>query len=150
MVFVTPPILEKNSIRFYTLKGHEVVINKYEDLYSYEVGFQRGTSYFPRFDDDEVKKYPVVSPVQAVNMLARNRLDVIIGKESVMDYFILNEGHKNKIEKAPFQHQNNQAVYLAISKKSNFAKRLPEFNNAMRSIKHEGKIDDIINQYLGK
>jgi len=147
-MYYTSPSYYICTTVFYVLKGQSSLIQKYEDLYKYHVGFVRDSAYFNRFDKDaKLKKYPVVKEIQLLQMLAAKRFDTFIGTDCQADYQIIQEKYKGVFEKATFKPGNDVQLYIAISKKSIYAKELSLFNETIRKIVEEGKVIEFANKY---
>ena len=61
------------------LSKEGITITKYDDLKGKIIGISRGTSYFPRFDNDnELKKITMQSDRIGFSLLLKNRVDLIL------------------------------------------------------------------------
>lgn len=148
MHYTTPSYFTCSTV-FYVKKGNKHLIKKYEDLYKYSVAYVNNSAYFKRFDEDKkLRKHPIPSEIQLIKMLAKNRVKVIIGTDCQADYEIKELGLKNKFEKALFKPKNNVPLYIAISKKSPFAKELKRVNEVIKQIIEEGKINSYSKKYF--
>lgn len=83
------PSIERDKFSFYApfkaaddlrvLSKEGITINKYDDFYGKIIGISRGTSYFPRFDNDnELKKITMQSERIGFSLLLKNRIDIIL------------------------------------------------------------------------
>ena len=63
------------------------------------------------------------------------------------DYQIIQEGYRGAFEKASYKPGNDVDLYLAISKKSIYAKELSLFNETIRRIVEEGKVIEFAEKY---
>jgi polar amino acid transport system substrate-binding protein len=83
------PSTERDKFSFYTpfkpaddlrvLSKEGITITKYDDLKGKIIGISRGTSYFPRFDNDnELKKITMQSDRIGFSLLLKNRVDLIL------------------------------------------------------------------------
>jgi len=134
---------------FYVKKGNKHLIKKYEDLYKYSIAYVNNSAYFKRFDEDtKLRKYPIASEFQLIRMLERSRVEVIIGTDCQADYEIKKLGLKDKFEKAEFKPNNNVDLYIAISKKSPFAKELKRLNEVIKQIVEERIIIEYSKKYF--
>lgn len=153
MYYLEPPYLEYSTKCFYVKRGSRVKIKKYTDIYKYKVGLTRGSAYFPEFDEDErVNKVVVADTNQLIKMLMAGHLDVFIGTEEVIEYFIMsNKSYDRSLfEKADFEYNLKTPFYFTISKKSPFMKRVPEMEKILRELKKEGFVQRVRDKYLGK
>jgi len=136
------------STVFYVLKEKSSLIQKYEDLYKYQIGFVRDSAYFDRFDKDtKIQKYPVVKEFQLLRMLAASRFNAFIGTDCQADYQIVQEKYQNAFEKARYKPGNDVRLYIAVSKKSIYSKELSLFNQTIKQIVEQGKVRDYANAY---
>jgi len=148
-MYYTSPSYYKCSTVFYVKKGNKNLIRKYEDLYYYSIAYVNGSAYFKQFDEDsKIDKYPVASEIQLIKMLAKDRVDVIIGTDCQADYEIKKLGFTNKFDKTEFKPKNNVDLYITISKKSPFAKELKRVNEVIKQIVDEGKIKEYSKKYF--
>jgi polar amino acid transport system substrate-binding protein len=112
------------------------------------IGYVLHSAYFDRFDkDDTLNKTGVAGERLLVGMLDRGRLDLMIGTDCQVDYIIKTQGLSGRIVKAAFQPGNSVDLYLGISRKSDWAGRLDEFNVIIKSLVDEGVIDRIASRY---
>jgi len=127
----------------------QVEIKTYEDLYQFKaIGIERGARISPRFDQDtKLMKQEISRLEQLLQMLDRNRLDVVAGNEMVMDYMMKEMGMHGKFKKAPYRFISSGMEYLAISKKSPHFKRLDEISRIIQKMKVSGKIQEYIQHY---
>jgi len=145
----TSPSYYTCSTVFYVQKGNKHLIKKYEDLYKYSIAYVNNSAYFKRFDEDtKLNKFPITSEIQLIRMLERGRVKVIIGTDCQADYEIKKLGFKDKFEKALFKPKNSVDLYIAISKKSAFAKELNQVNEVIKQIVEEGKIKEYSKKYF--
>lgn len=147
MYYTNPPYYKCSTV-FYVLKGESDLIQEYNDLYKYTIGFVRGSAYFKKFDDDtKLLKHPRLKEVQLIKLLAHKRIDTFIGTDSQADYQIIQEGYNGMFEKAVYKPNNDVDLYMAISKKSDFAKELSKFNKVIKQILDEGKVKEFSREY---
>jgi len=146
MIFLEPPYRTKSTKVFYVLKGKAGLIRKYEDLYALRIGTKLGVNYFERFDNDSgLKKEDVADDVLNLRKLEGGRFDTFICTEMVGDYLIAKEGFKGKFEKAVFRFDTEAPVYFAVSKKSSWAKKVPEL-----SVRIKEMVEKIIKDFFDK
>jgi polar amino acid transport system substrate-binding protein len=74
-------------------------------------------------------------------------VDVIIGTDCQADYEIKKLGLHHTFEKTQFKPQNSVELYLAISKKSPFAKDLNRINKVIQRLVNDGKIKKYAKKY---
>ncbi len=148
MYYVEPPYKTKSTKTFYVKKGNGETIRSYEDLYALQIGVVRGTKYFEPFDSDpKLNKDGVASDVQNLRKLENGRLDGLIGTESNIDYLIFKQGLQGKFDKTTFRWDRKLDVYMAISKKSPYARQLQAFNDIVSDLVAEGYVNQIIESF---
>jgi polar amino acid transport system substrate-binding protein len=144
----TTPSYYKCSTVFYVKKGNANLIQTYDDLKKYNIGFVTGSAYFSPFDTDaSLKKYSVTTEEQLIKMLLYDRFKVIIGTDCQADYDIARLGLSHKFEKANYRPGNNVDLYIGISKKSHLSKELEKINKIIQDIINEGKIQEYAKKY---
>jgi len=146
--FINPPYVTNSTFQFYVLKDANVNIRKYDDLYKYKVGDVRGAVKFERFDNDEkIKKYFITADEQLLKVLVANRVDAIVGQESQFDYMIKSQGY-GQVKKSPYQHiTNTSPAFMALSRKSKYAKHADKFSKIMKRLVDEGVVEKIKAKY---
>ena len=83
-------------------------------------------------------------------MLLKERFDTFIETEVVGDYFIAQEGLTGQFEKAAFRHTNQAPVYLAVSKQSSLAEKLPQIQVILQQLVDEGYPEQMLKKYLAQ
>jgi len=147
MHYTNPPYYTCTTV-FYVQKGKSSLIQKYEDLYKYQIGFVRDSAYFDRFDKDtKIQKYAVVKEYQLLRMLASSRFNAFIGTDCQADYQIIQEKYQNLFEKASYKPGNHVQLFIAVSKKSIFSKELSRFNETIKQIVEQGTVREFANKY---
>src|SRR4029079_1440002 len=100
-----PPTRDNYAISFYTSVKAKQTISRYEDLYGLDIGVIRSGAYFERFDQDhKLQKTFVTGEMQLVDMLASQRLEVIVGGGANFDYFIYEQGAHGGHQEASFRN----------------------------------------------
>ena len=150
MHYIDPPYWEKSRKIFFLQKGKTHLLKKHADLHNLTIGVLRGAKYFAAFDNDpKIVKYEVAKPIQLLRMLEKGRIDAFIGAQLPMEYRLLNYPEfKGKFEKAIYMHETKSSVYMAISKKSPFADRMPRFNKVMKQLVMGGEVVNIIDDFF--
>ena len=148
ITFTNPSYISLTT-RFYIHKDSEDLIKTYDDLYKYQIGFVRASSYFSPFDNDKkIPKYGITTESQLLAMLAKKRFKVIIGTDPQVDYEIAKKGYIDYIKQASYNPNNNVNIRIGISKKSSFIKELNQINNITKEIVSEGLIQKYKAKYL--
>lgn len=78
--FLTPVGSEQQEILFLVRKGREQSIRNYDDLKAFIIGTKKGTSYFPRFDQDVslTKRDVIGEDYGLINQFISGDLDTVI------------------------------------------------------------------------
>ena len=135
---------------FYTRKGNADLIKTYEDLKKQSVGYVLHSAYFERFDKDtELHKVGVAQEQTLIDMMKRGHLEVIIGTDCQVDYFIEQQGLSGTIEKATYNPENSDGLFLGVSKKSPWAGRLDLLSSVMEEMVQEGFVKRKSIDYYG-
>ena len=146
--YIEPPYKTKSVKIFYVNRMGKKKIDIFEDLSGLTVGVLRGSKYFDRFDNSaKIIKYDISDDLRGLKMLASKRKDAFITTEEVGDYLIKTSGLSNYIDKAGYRFNKGIEVYFAISKKSNLAGKLSEFNKKAKELKEKGVFDNIMENF---
>jgi polar amino acid transport system substrate-binding protein len=149
MDFLEPPTRDNYAISFYTNLKAKHAINRYEDLYGLDIGLIRSSAYFERFDQDhKLQKTFVTREIQLVDMLASQRLDVIVGIGANLDYVIHETRRSGVIEKSSFEIETKDPAYIAVSKKSKHKDVVPRLEKALSDMRRANEIKQIERSYL--
>ena len=137
--YIEPPY-KTNSVKvFYVNSGDETKYKTYNDIKNSNVGILRGAKYFEKFDNDsDIEKREVSSELSGFRMLKLGRFDAYISTEEVGDYVIETNNFGETFAKAQYKHNQGIPVYFALSKKSKFTDRLPEFAKMVKELKEKG------------
>ena len=149
LAYFEKPYLDTLPIAFYYRSNHQISIDRYEDLYKFKgIGVLKGASYFERFDKDtQLSKYEVTSQDQLFPMTHHGRIDVMAGYVPTENYRLFVEGYQGKISKSNYEYRGGDPVYMAMSKKSRWAKRFDEFNRINTELMKNGFIGKIVERY---
>jgi polar amino acid transport system substrate-binding protein len=149
MDFLEPPTRDNYAISFYTNAKATHALSRYEDLYGLEIGVIRSSAYFERFDQDHrLQKTLVTGERQLVDMLASQRLDVIVGIGANLDYLLHETGRSGVIKKSAFEIKTKDPAYLAVSKKSKHKDVVPQLEKALRDMRRANEIERIERNFL--
>jgi len=149
MYFLEPPTRDNYAISFYTNVKAKHAISRYEDLYELDIGVIRSSAYFERFDQDhKLQKTFVTQETQLVDMLARQRLDVIVGIGANLDYLIHQTGRSGVIKKSSFEVEAKDPAYIAVSKKSKHKGVIPQIEKALSDMRRANEIEKIERSFL--
>jgi len=149
MVFLEPPTRDSYPISFYTNVKAKHAVSRYEDLYGLDIGVIRSSAYFERFDQDQkLQKTSVTRETQLLDMLASQRLDVIVGIGANLDYLIHETGRSGVIKKSSFEIEMKDPAYIAISKKSKHQDIVPRLEKALGEMRQANEIEQIERNFL--
>lgn len=120
MSFVKPPYMVlQSSFVFYKRSDRALRIESYSDLYNKRIAVMRGGVYFPRFDEDrELNKVLVTSEKTAIDLLLKDRVDLVIAVEETADHSmsILNQP-SHQLEKVDYRFTQEIYGNMALSLK---------------------------------
>jgi polar amino acid transport system substrate-binding protein len=149
MDFLEPPTRDGYPISFYTNIAAKHAVSRYEDLYGLSIGVIRSSAYFDRFDQDQkLQKTFVTRETQLVDMLASQRLDVIVGIGANLDYLIHETGRSSVFKKSSFQIDMKDPAYIAVSKKSKHKDIVPRLEKALSDMRQANEIEQIERSFL--
>lgn len=135
------------TIPFFTLRGREQELTRYEDLKNLRIGVVNGYAYFSRFDNDTtLNKSIVLKESQLPKMLMAGRIDTYIGFNQRQDILLTNYPG---LAVAPYSHPFSNTALLAVSKKSPLSQRMQELEAAALSTIKDGTLDDLWFKYIG-
>jgi len=144
-----PPMRDSYPISFYTNVKAKHAISRYEDLYGLNIGVIRSSAYFERFDQDhKLQKTFVTRETQLVDMLASQRLDVIVGIGANLDYLIHETGRSGVIKKSSFEIETKDPAYIAVSKKSKHKGIVPRLEKVLSDMRRANDIEQIERSFL--
>ena len=145
--FIKPAIVEQiHPINFYTQKNSRVTINNYDDLNRLIIGSIRGSRYFERFDlDNKLEKVQFNDRKQMIQMLLKGRIDAFIAREESILPLVDEQTYDEKFSKQTYQFSEPVYGYIAISKKSPFAKESQLISAQITKLLKNGDIRAAIN-----
>jgi len=141
------PLLSSGVV-FYKHKDRNIPFNgNYEALKTYKIGVVRGYVNPPKFDvADYLEKYSVGEEIQALQMLAVGRIDLMIVDKLVAQHIINTKLPEYSMILEPMEPLlKEDFLYLAISKKTkDYQRKLEDFNNGLKQILEDGTIKKIM------
>ncbi len=133
---------------FYTPASRPVSITAYEDLREHTVGFVLHSAYFEQFDQDTtLDKLGVAAENILIDMTKRGRLDVMIGTDCQVDYYLKTQGLGDRIVKTEYRPGNTVNLFLGVSRQSEWAERVDELNAIVKDLVDEGIVDAFARRY---
>ncbi|SFD39760.1 polar amino acid transport system substrate-binding protein [Pseudoalteromonas denitrificans DSM 6059] len=148
--FIEPAYMALNSSYvFYSLKEKNLVVNEYEQLKDKRIAVMRNAAYFELFDSDAaLNKIIVSSEKVAVDMLLKDRVDLVIAVEETADYsikFLKQASHR--LQKLNYRHTDNILGYAAISRKYQNIELLNKIKQKMRQFQKSGVLTQLVKPY---
>jgi polar amino acid transport system substrate-binding protein len=148
--FIEPAYMELNSsFVFYALKNKGLVVNDYEQLMGKRIAVTREAAHFERFDNDlTLDKVLVSSEKVAMDMLLKDRVDIVIAVEETADYSLkyLNQD-RHKLQKLNYRHTDKILGYAAFSRKYHDLFILNRIKQKMRSFQKNGVLTELVKPY---
>ncbi|KZM49266.1 transporter substrate-binding domain-containing protein [Labrenzia sp. OB1] len=133
---------------FYALRGVSQEIRGYPDLSGRQIGYVLHSAHFDRFDKDAtLNKVGVPAEQTLLDMLLKRRIAVVIGTDCQFDYYIKEQGLASLVEKAPYSPGAAVDLFLGVSRKSVWARRIDVLNSIIRDLGDEGYLDRIAREY---
>lgn len=133
---------------FYTQKGKGHLIQSYNDLYGKSIGHSLNSAYFEPFNSDQnLKKDGISTETQLLQVLALNRLDLIIGTDPNISYDLARLGYLDSLEPTAYQPPDKTELFITLSKKSTAMKYAPAIERTLHKFMTDGTIDTILKAY---
>ena len=144
--------VHRNWMMVFTKPGKEFKYEKLSDLYGRTIGMNIGFSISPDFDAalkaGKFKVHNVSQSHQLVEMLLRDRLEVVVRKRLNMEAYYKKTGKKVS---AIGTVNKGQGGYLVLSKAAKFKNKLEllhKIDITMLEMEKDGTIEAITNSYL--
>lgn len=148
--FIEPAYMELNSsFVFYALKNKNLAVNEYEQLSGKRIAVVRKAAHFERFDKDiMLNKIMVPSEKVGMDMLLKDRVDIVIGVEDTADHALrfLNQD-SNKLQKLNYRHTDKILGYAAFSRKYHNLFILNRIKQKMRNFQKNGVLTELVKPY---
>lgn len=142
--FVAPAFPPERRLFFYLNDKHR--IERYSDLYGKRIGVLEGARYFNRFDNDEnLMKEPAPRYENLMQMMARDRIDVVIAPELVGLYTVRKLGLAARV--SPFFVPGERS-WIAVSKQSPVLAYADDIRAALKLIEMNGTHEALVLKYL--
>ncbi|EZH84339.1 ABC transporter substrate-binding protein [Ectopseudomonas composti] len=134
------------SPRFYASPALALRLNDYASLRGLRIGYVLESVYFQPFDNDKaLDKVGVSNEQQLLEMLARGRIDALVGTDCQVDYSLLEPKLAGRIVKAAYQPEARTELYIGFSRKR--LERMPELAAALDTLQREGWIANAALRY---
>lgn len=149
MSFIDPPYYKVSpAFAFYKLKDRDIRLATYKELQRYDIAVTRGAAYFERFDQDtSLSKIESISIDKLIELLLKERVDLVIGVESTLDTTLTAMGVETAIDKVEFHAESPIEGYMALSKRSKFVSRIDSFSDAIIRLRGSGELQKILAKY---
>lgn len=142
------PILygfEERNVLFYSLKKRNIQISSYEDLKKHNIGFRRGSFYFPGFmEDKKLKRTPIRTDEQLIKMLSVGRLDLVIfNYENLFQKTLskMKDVKQSEFQKQLYVKKYLNPRYFSIPLKSKLNKSHKKINCEMYRLRKNGFVN---------
>jgi len=136
-------------------KGKSFSFERNEDLIGKNGVVTIGDSYGQDFDNfikENLDPKKVETAEEAFSMLEKEEADYFVYALYAAENYIAKNNIPDQVEILP-AYVSSENFYLTISKKSSFAKFLPQINSLLEKYKNDGTIDRIVEknkQFLGQ
>ena len=142
LLFLRTPYRKHSSDKvFYVAKGKAATIAQYSDLAGLRIGVKNGVEYFARFDQDRALRKEAVGNIGSnFKKLLLGRLDTVIVAEDQGEALVSSLGIRDQVEKARYREPDPGPRAIAIAKKSPFAPRFEQFEQAMAEMSRDGTL----------
>jgi ABC-type amino acid transport substrate-binding protein len=150
LAFSVPTIPKRGYIYYKADRQGGLKWNSYEDLKGMSFGIVTGNSYSPEFDAavkaGTIKAVAVPTLDLLPKMVMAGRIDGFLVPSIVGNKLLADQGLTGKLVPTarPYVDQN---FSLAISKKSPFAAKLSQINQAIQSMQRDGSFKQILAKY---
>lgn len=137
------------TVRTVVIPRKGLTLERYDDLYKIIIGKVRGTKLGNRFDEDtELMTLELHQYDQVVGMIKRGRIDAMAG--SGLGLSILTELEAREYVDLDGKFILGERVqWLQLSKKSQHLDKLPQLQQAVKSLVEEGVFEVIMDKYHG-
>jgi len=133
---------------FYTQKNRGHLVQTYDDLYKFKIGYSLHSAYFEPFNSDgKLQKMGISTEEQLVKMVASGRIDLIIGTNPNLAYDIKQYEVKGKIEEIRYHPESKTKVYIGLSKKHEGKDLQRRIDIYLQKIMTNGDLNRILDKY---
>lgn len=136
------------TIKTFFVKQGGIKINTFSDLQGLSIGVVRGVKQFAQFDDAPKNFFSLVEVntlPAAFGMLSMGRVDAVLATDYYGQHIVQQDPLMSAtIVQTEFQVNQGTQVYIALSKKSVFAKYLNDFKDTAEKMFSSGEFTQII------
>lgn len=123
--------------RFYASPAVAVQLREYASLRGLRIGYVLESAYFQPFDGDQaLDKVGVSHENQLLQMLARGRIDALVGTDCQVDYALLDPELAGRIVKAVYRPEARTELYIGFSRQR--LAHMPRLAAALDAMLREG------------
>ncbi|NQD92892.1 transporter substrate-binding domain-containing protein [Pseudomonas sp. CrR25] len=134
--------------RFYTTSALAPVLRSYAQLSGLHIGQVLGSAYFEPFDSDPaLHKTAVNNEIQLLQMLARGRLQAVIGTDCQVDYELREPRWAARIVKAEYRPAARTELFIGFSRKRVREEHYHSLSLALGQLQAEGWIAQAAQRY---
>jgi polar amino acid transport system substrate-binding protein len=132
------PFKPADSLKVISKEG--IIINTYNDLKGKIIGVSRGSSYFPRFDnDDTLDKISVQNDRIAFSLLLKDRIDLImLSPEALETHYEEINNTKLKVSPIALEEVRNNKTFFGFSRLNKLNLSEKELINKVTSAYQKG------------
>lgn len=150
MAFVKPPYMVlQSSFVFYKRADKPLHVVSYDDLYNKRIAVMRSAAYFPRFDEDrDLNKVIVNSEKIAIDLLLKDRVDLVIAVEETADHamsFLNQPSHQ--LEKVDFRFTQEIYGNMALSLKFASTQAGQKVKQGMMQLAESNQLSQLVAPY---
>ncbi|WAC43073.1 transporter substrate-binding domain-containing protein [Pseudomonas sp. SL4(2022)] len=134
--------------RFYAAPAQARALQSYIQLAALTIGHVLESVYFEPFDSDtQLRKVAVNNEEQLLAMLARGRLQALIGTDCQVDYELRDPRWQGRIVKAGFRPDARTDLYIGFSRQRNLQAQYQQINQTLVQLQAEGWISKAALRY---
>ncbi|NVK18968.1 MAG: transporter substrate-binding domain-containing protein [Methylocystaceae bacterium] len=145
--------IHTSNIRVFSLKEHDLHFEKVTDLYGLNIAYNRGFSFTYELEFGvearKIHRYPYDHPESALKMLKAGRIDLILGNEQRINYYLKKLGWTDTVVSQSIPFMSHEPAFLVISKESRFNENNlhSRLKKSLLKMKKSGRISEINQKY---
>jgi polar amino acid transport system substrate-binding protein len=133
--YLEPAYINGTYRVFYLNNASDIEITRLEDLHELDIGVRPNVKYFEQFDlNTSLKKVTIMQEEQLIGLLLKERIDVFIGQEDVIDYVLRKNNLSSQVKKAKYRVLVQNKGFMALSKKSKLLYLKPQLENTLQEL----------------
>jgi polar amino acid transport system substrate-binding protein len=134
--------------RLYTAREQAPALRGYAQLNGLNVGQVLGSAYFEPFDSDQsLRKTAVNNESQLLGMLARGRLDALVGTDCQVDYELRDPRLAARIAKAQYRPEARTELFIGFSRQRPRQAEFSRVAQVLEQLHAEGWIAQAAQRY---